>query len=153
MFTIFKHTLAVFAVIAVAAAPSAAYAGVELNPLPTATTQPVTSPGIAPAVNSCSAVCSGAGSGAASGESWQQIQRDAGAAICIPRGVCVSPADLHTQNVGDIPVRPAAAAPQQVFGWGDAGIGAAGMLLLLAGGAAVAITTRGKRTRSPGSGH
>ena len=32
MFTIFKHTLAVFTVIAVAAAPSAAYAGVELNP-------------------------------------------------------------------------------------------------------------------------
>ena len=34
MFTIFKHTLAVFAVIAVAAAPSAAYAGVELTRYP-----------------------------------------------------------------------------------------------------------------------
>ncbi len=127
MFTIFKHTLAVFAVIAVAAAPSAAYAGVELNPSgavgASGQTQAVTHPAAPLAL----------------------FGRVNGVPNCPPKGVCVALTSVQPHSGAAHSARPTAASSQQAFQWGDAGIGAAGVVLLLGGVAAAAIATRRQR--------
>jgi hypothetical protein len=55
------------------------------------------------------------------------------------------PAD-SSSPAGDTP-RGSAASPGNTFEWGAAGIGAAGMLLLVSAGIAVAVTTRRQRRR------
>lgn len=133
MFKAAKRTLTAAAVIAAATAPSAATAATarsELNPSPR---------GVAIVLGHTANPQASAYPG--------HRARVASVPRCPRVGPCISPYSIATHSSGGHSAHPTAASSQQAFQWGDAGIGAAGMLLLLSAGGAVAIATRRQRHR------
>lgn len=132
--------------IAAASAPSTASARVDLNP-PSA--QP-SSPGSS---SLCSEVCSGGGYGTSSVptqtqqsqlRSYQQAIRESFGPT--PGGLAGPAIRAHSASAPSVP--PTTASSQQGFQWSDAGIGAAGMFLLLTAPAATAVVARRRHHRA-----
>jgi hypothetical protein len=73
--------------------------------------------------------------------------RFAGFAHCPRVGPCAPPDSVTTQGSRHHSSSATAVSPPEAFQWGDAGIGAAGMLLLVAAGGGVAVATRRQRHR------
>jgi hypothetical protein len=61
---------------------------------------------------------------------------------CIPRGPCISPVGVPAHTADSHFVATTATSPNGGFHWRDAGIGAAGMILLLTAGGSAAIVGR-----------
>lgn len=123
MFKATKRILTVTAVIAAAGAPSAAHAGVTLNPSPRGVAIPL-----------------------AQDQSATAVSRPNPHERCPRVGPCISPYGAVRHEPGDHAVHQTADASQQPFQSDAAGV-AAGMLLLITGGSAAAIVTR-RRHRS-----
>jgi hypothetical protein len=101
----------------------------------------------------CSEVCSGGGYSSPSTPrltaSSVYRARVAGVVHCPPRaGRCVSPASVPADTTGVHSARSPVAGSPDGFQWGDAGIGAAGMLLLLSAGGAATIAGRRQHHRA-----
>ncbi len=122
-----KRILTVAAVIAAAGAPSAAHAGVALNPSPRGVAIPLAQ------VQGATAV--------------MRLNRDE---RCPRVGPCISPYSVVTRGPGHHAVHQTAEASQQPFQWDAAGL-AAGMLLLITGGSTAAIVTRRRHNSTTAS--
>jgi hypothetical protein len=127
---------------------------------PSASSTPLrTHPSASPTVDPCSEVCAGR-YGSPRGISWQQDEKVAALASPRPRrtapsapgpiaavspcprvGRCVSPTSGRAHDASVDSVRLTSASSQG-FRWDDAGIGAAGMLVLLSAGGMAAIVSR-----------
>jgi hypothetical protein len=146
MFKVTKRTLTAAAAIAAASAPSAAYARFDVNPPPAGAgsgqTQSPTGPSVQPNPDESVLGHAHAPSAASPGHN----ARVASAVNCPPRaGRCISPASVPAHTTSVHSARPTVAASPEGFQWGDAGIGAAGMFLVLSAGGAAAIVGRRQR--------
>jgi hypothetical protein len=133
MLTATKRTLTAVAVIAAVSAPSVAYARFELNPPPATATSGQAQSSISPSALLNHPLTA---------YSTHPVRVVAGVPRCPLRGPCVSPASVQGKSAGVHSARTAVASSPQGFQWGDAAIGAAGMLVLLSAGGAAAIAGR-----------
>ncbi len=138
MLTATKRTLTAVAVIAAASAPSAASARFELNPPPAAAAGGQAQSSISPSVLLNHPLAA---------SSIHRV-RVTGVPHCPLRGPCISPTSVQGQGADVHSVRTTEASSAEAFQWGDAGIGAAGMLGLLSASGAAAIASRRRRPRA-----
>lgn len=148
MFKLTKRTIAAAVVIATASAPSTAFARFDLNPPPAQPNSPVSS-------TPCSEVCSAGGYGTSSVPNATQTQRSQVLRYqqAITKSLGPTPGGLdgraiRANSASVLSVHPTAASSQQGFQWGDAGIGAAGMFLLVSAGAATAVVGHRRHHRA-----
>ncbi len=142
MFKVTKRTIAAVTVIAAASAPSTTFARFDLNPPPAHPSSPVSS-------TLCSEVCSAGGYGTSSlpkpkhtqQSQLQSYQQAITKSFGPTPGGLAGPA-IRAHSASALSIHPPAASSQQGFQWGDAGIGAAGMFLVLSAGAATAVVGR-----------
>jgi hypothetical protein len=131
MFKVTKRSLTALTVLAIAVATSAAQASSGLNPSPRGVAI-----ALGPSANSPSTV------------SPPSPAPFAGFAHCPRVGPCASPYSVVPHSSGKHSVNPLTASSQRPFEWGDAGIGAAAMLVLLSVVAVAAVVgTRRQRHR------
>lgn len=149
MFKVTKRTIAAVTLIAAASAPSTAFARFDLNAPPAHPSSPVSS-------TLCSEVCSAGGYGTSSvpkpKHTQQQLQLQS-YQQAITKSFGPTPGGLagpaiRAHSASALSIHPTAASSQQGFQWGDAGIGAAGMFLVLSAGAATAVVGRRRHHRA-----
>jgi hypothetical protein len=147
-----KRTLTAIAIITAATAPSAASARFDLNPSPRGVAIGQTQASRAASVQASPDESVLGQARAPSTTSSAHSVRVGSVAHCPPRaGRCVSPASVQADATSVHSALPTTAASQEGFLWSDAGIGAAGMFLLLSSGGAVAIAGRRSRHRATAS--